>query len=171
MSGRSGSGVSESGPQRVELDAGCGDQRDEQRGEVVEGDDVVGFLVALDWAEGIANDSEDAASVGRTVPPNRWTAVAPVAPSWPLPLSTTAIARGPAAVASVVRRRSAEGRLGGNAPDVMSAARRSPVVKRCRPGVEAARDGEALAPGRVVVAPAKSVPRRETAPARRGRFY
>jgi hypothetical protein len=45
-----------------------------------------------------------------TVPPNRWTAVAPVAASFPSPDSVTAMTRLPAASASVVSSRSAEGR-------------------------------------------------------------
>jgi hypothetical protein len=44
-------------------------------------------------------------------------AVVPVAPSWPWPDSTTAIAWGPAVMASDVRSKSAEGRFGGKGPE------------------------------------------------------
>lgn len=69
-----------------------------------------------------------------TVPPSRWMAVAPVAPSCPLPESTTAVARGPHAVASVASRRSAEGRLGGLAPETINTVRAPLVTSVCFPG-------------------------------------
>src|SRR3712207_6883142 len=53
---------------------------------------------------------DEASSLATSVPPNRLMALAPVAPSCPPPLSTTAIARGPATIASVARSRSADGR-------------------------------------------------------------
>jgi hypothetical protein len=44
------------------------------------------------------------------------------------------MARGPAATASVVRTRSADGRLGGAAPDTINAHRMPGVTSRCMPG-------------------------------------
>src|SRR3954452_11178554 len=60
-------------------------------------------------ADGMENACEVAWSVAKTIPPCLWMAVAPVAPSWPPPVITTAMADGPAASARVVNNRSAEG--------------------------------------------------------------
>ncbi len=76
----------------------------QQSSDVVEVDDVVGDGASADRGLRHAGVSGAVGLAAMTVPPKRWIAVAPVAASEPPPVSTTAIARGPAAVAGVFRR-------------------------------------------------------------------